>query len=121
MSLFEQPGFDAFAGGLAGVTFVDQWESRVAKVGGTVFALLNIGADGVGRIVFKVAEESFEILTAIEGVGQAPYFAKRQWVSVSSTADLPEDDVGLYIRRSHALVARGLTKKLRGALGIEVA
>ncbi len=112
MSLFKQDGFDAFAGSMAGVSFVDQWESRVAKVGGKVFALLSRWGGRGDQIVFKCTEETFEILTAMEGIQQAPYFAKRQWASV------PEDDLKTYIRRSYKLVAKGLTKKLRSELGI---
>ena len=121
MSLFDRIEFEEFAGSLAGVTFVDQWESRVAKVGGKVFTLLTTGMhDDVPRIVFKVTEESFEILTSIDGIAQAPYFAKRQWVSVSEKADLPDSDLRTYVERSYRLVARGLTKKLRIELEIEI-
>ena len=118
MSLYDRAGFDAFALSLPGGTLVDQWDARVAKVGGKVFALLGDDGGFKGRIVFKCGEDSFEILTAIAGVSQAPYFARRQWVSVEQTADLPESDLQAYLRRSHALVARGLTKKLRQELGI---
>ncbi|MGV3552521.1 MmcQ/YjbR family DNA-binding protein [Rhizobium sp.] len=122
MSLFERKSFETFAGKLAGVTFVDQWDSRVAKVGGKVFALLTTGMnDDVPRVVFKVSEESFEILTSIEGIAQAPYFAKRQWVSVSAEADLPDGDLRTYVERSYRTVAKGLTKKLRMELGVEIA
>jgi predicted DNA-binding protein (MmcQ/YjbR family) len=121
MSLFKQAQFDAFAGKQPGVTFVDQWGSRVAKVGGKVFTLLTTGMhDDIPRIVFKVPEESFEILTAMDGIAQAPYFAKRQWVSVSSEADLPAKDLQTYILRSYKTIAKSLTKKLRGELGIEI-
>lgn len=118
MSLFDRARFDAFASALPGVTLVDQWGSRVAKVGGKVFALLGGEGGFRGRIVFKCGEDSFEILTAIDGIDQAPYFAKRQWVQVSAGADLPQRDLEAYVARSHALVARGLTKKLRQELGI---
>ncbi len=122
MSLFDTAGFDAFALSLPGGALVDQWEARVAKVGGKVFALLASGGAGLGaggpRIVFKCGEDSFEILTAIDGIAQAPYFAKRQWVSVAHSADLPENDLEAYLSRSHDLVARGLTRKARQELGI---
>lgn len=118
MSLFAQEEFDRFLAAQPGVTFVDQWDSRVAKVGGKVFALLTAGKDGRQRIVFKVSEETFEILTALDDIEQAPYFAKRQWVSVSEHADLPDEDLGTYVMRSYRLVARGLTRKLRTELGI---
>jgi predicted DNA-binding protein (MmcQ/YjbR family) len=121
MSLFDRKEFERFAGAMAGVTFADQWESRVAKVGGKVFTLLTTGLhDDVPRIVFKVSEESFEILTAIDGIAQAPYFAKRQWISVSDTADLPAKDLSTYVERSYRLVAKGLTKKARAELGIAI-
>lgn len=116
-NLFRQPDFDAFVQSLAGTSLVDQWESRVAKVGGKVFTLLN-GTGAEARIVVKVTEESFEILTALEGIGQAPYFAKRMWVSISERAPLSGEELHHYITRSHALVAGGLTKKLRTELGI---
>ena len=121
MALFDRKEYERFAASLAGVTFVDQWESRVAKVGGKVFTLLTTGMnDDIPRIVFKVSEESFEILTAIDGIAQAPYFAKRQWVSVSEKADLPDKDLRTYVERSYRTVAKGLTKKLRAELGIEI-
>jgi predicted DNA-binding protein (MmcQ/YjbR family) len=118
MSLFKQKGFDAFAGSMPGVTFVDQWESRIAKVGGKVFALLSQWGGRGDQIVFKCSEETFEILTAMEDIQQAPYFAKRQWVTVASGADLKESELKTYIQRSYRLVAKGLTKKLRAGLGI---
>ena len=40
MSLFEPERFGSFTTSLPGVSLVDQWESRVAKVGGKVFTLL---------------------------------------------------------------------------------
>lgn len=116
MSLFEREEFDATLARLPGVTFVDQWDARIAKVGGKVFGLLSDGAPK--RLVFKCGEASFEILTALEGVEQAPYFARRQWVSVTSPSGLGDDDLAACIARSHALIAAGLTKKLRAELGI---
>ena len=118
MSLYQRHGFDAALSVLPGVTFVDQWDARIAKVGGKVFCLLSDAAPY--RLVFKCGEESFDILTALDGVEQAAYFAKRQWVSVSEGSELSEADLLAYAGRSHALVAKGLTKKLRVELGIPV-
>jgi predicted DNA-binding protein (MmcQ/YjbR family) len=58
------------------------------------------------------------VLTGIEGVKQAPYFAKRKWVCVANEAGLSDAEVGAYLRRSYRLVAAGLTKKIRQELGI---
>jgi predicted DNA-binding protein (MmcQ/YjbR family) len=118
MSLFEPESFEHFTTSLPGVSLVDQWESRVAKVGGKVFALLRLTAPDLHGIVFKCPEESFVVLTAIDGIKQAPYFAKRQWVCVPPEAGLSDEEVEAYLQRSYRLVAAGLTKKIRQELGI---
>jgi predicted DNA-binding protein (MmcQ/YjbR family) len=115
MSLLEPESFESFTMSLPGVSLVDQWGSRVAKVGGKVFTLFRLTSPDLHSIVFKCPEESFIVLT---GVKQAPYFAKRQWVCVSREADLSDAEVEAYLRRSYVLVAAGLTKKLRQELGI---
>lgn len=120
MRLFEPEHFESFTMALPGVSLVDQWESRVAKVGGKVFSLLRLTAPDLHAIVFKCPEESFVVLTGIEGVKQAPYFAKRQWVCVPKEADLSDTELEAYLRRSYQLVAAGLTKKARRELGIPV-
>lgn len=117
MDLFAVENFDALVSAMAAVTIVDQWGSRVAKVGDKVFTLHNC-ENGIARIVVKVSEESFEILTALPGIAQAPYFAKRKWVSIGQDSPLGPDELRLYITRSYALVAAGLTRKLRAELGI---
>src|SRR5882757_6709909 len=110
MSLFEAESFESFTMSLPGVCLVDQWESRVAKVGGKVFTLLRLTSPDLHSIVFKCREESFVVLTGIEGVKQAPHFAKRQWVCVPKQADPSEAELEAYLRRSYLLVAAGLTK-----------
>jgi predicted DNA-binding protein (MmcQ/YjbR family) len=116
MSLFTRDGFSAFVEALPGTSLVDQWDSCVAKVGDKVFALLT---DSERHLAFKVSEESFEILTALEGVAQAPYFAKRKWVRVSPETELSGADVEEYAMRSYRAVSGSLTRKLRRELGIE--
>ncbi|WP_320201185.1 MmcQ/YjbR family DNA-binding protein [Agrobacterium sp. rho-13.3] len=116
MSLFDRTTFDAILEKWPGVRFVDQWDSHVAKVGDKVFAVLGEREDW--RLVVKCSEESFEILTSLEGIGQAPYFAKRKWISISDHSRLEQSELEHYVRRSYELVAAGLTKKLRAELGI---
>ncbi|MDC9822784.1 MmcQ/YjbR family DNA-binding protein [Devosia sp. ZB163] len=76
MTIHDRDSFSAFVTGLPGVTLHEQWEALVAKVGGKVFCLLG---DTNGGIVFKVGEIAFDGLTEMDGIGQAAYFAKRQW------------------------------------------
>jgi predicted DNA-binding protein (MmcQ/YjbR family) len=117
MSLFTREGFSLFVERLAGTGIVDQWDSAVAKVGDKVFALLT---DNDRHLAFKVSEESFEILTALEGISQAPYFAKRKWVSVRPDTELTEAELKEYLGRSYRTVSDSLTRKLRRELGIDV-
>lgn len=119
MSLFERRGFDAFVAGLPGTSFVDQWDGHVAKVGGKVFTVL-WGEGERARLVAKCPEESFEILTALEGIRQAPYFAKQKWVEIGRNSPLSDEELVHYLTRSYELVAAGLTKKLRQELGIRL-
>ncbi len=114
MSLHERLRCRDFLLGLPAVTLDEQWEALVGKVGGKVFCL---NADASGDLVFKVGEIAFDGLTQIPGIGQAAYFAKRQWVRVSPGA-LEDDLLAGYIRESHRLVAAKLTLKLRAELGL---
>ena len=116
MSLFDRKTFDKVLGKWPGVRFVDQWDSHVAKVGDKVFAVLGEREDW--RLVVKCSEESFEILTSLEGIGQAPYFAKRKWISIGEHSPLESEELEHYVSRSYQLVAAGLTRKLRAELGI---
>ena len=110
-------GFETFVLAMAGTSLVDQWESHVAKVGGKVFVLLSADKDEA-HVTFKCTEESFELLTTLNGVDQAPYFAKRKWVSVAEGAPLSASELEAYVKRSYALVAAGLTRKARQEIGI---
>jgi len=114
MSLHDRSSFAAFVTSLPGVTLSEQWEALVAKVGGKVFCLIG---DASGEIVFKVTEIAFDGLVDIDGVGQAAYFARRQWVRVAPGA-LEETLLAGYIRESHRIIAAKLTRKLRTELGI---
>ncbi len=114
MNLHERDTFRQFVAGLPATTLVEQWDAQVGKVGGKVFCLLG---DSTGEIVFKVNEIAFDGLTELEGIDQASYFAKRQWVRVSAGALDPELLVG-YLRESHRIIADKLTRKLRDELGL---
>jgi predicted DNA-binding protein (MmcQ/YjbR family) len=109
----------AFALSLPQVTVVAQWGGLVYKVAGKVFLVLSLDGSVLEGVTFKVPPDEFDELTAIDGIGQAPYFAKRLWVHVSDLAALPEPQLKNRICRSHALVAAGLPKKIRAALGLD--
>ena len=113
-SLHDPRRYVAFAGGLPAATQHEQWEARVAKVGGKVFCLRG---EASGDLVFKVSELAFDGLVELPGIGQAAYFAKRQWVRVEPGA-LEDELLKGYIRESHRIIASKLTRKARAELGL---
>ncbi len=114
MNLHERDGFAQFIAGLPATTTVEQWGALVAKVGGKVFCL--IGYEN-GELVFKVSEIAFDGLVELDGIGQAAYFAKRQWLRVAPGV-LDAELLAGYIRESHRMIAEKLTRKLRAELGL---
>ncbi len=66
-----------------------------------------------GTACFKCDPEDFDALVALQGVQQAPHFAKRQWVMVMSLDVLPEREFKECIKKSRALVKQKLPKKLQ--------
>jgi predicted DNA-binding protein (MmcQ/YjbR family) len=91
-----------------------QWvEDEVYKVGGKMFAVRWLKGT---TLSFKASDESFEILTQIDGIIPAPYLARAKWVKLDRLGRLSDAELRGYLRRSHALVAAGLTKKLQREL-----
>jgi len=107
----------AVALALPQTTVVKQWgENLVFKVAGKVFLLVSLDGELAEGITFKCTRDEFGELTEIDGLGQAPYFAKRLWVAVSDLSALPAPEVERRIRHSYDLVVAGLPKKIRVAL-----
>lgn len=113
---------NAFCAALPATTHVVQWGgSDVWKVGGKVFAIAGRG-DGDGpRVSFKVSPVAFEMLRDQPGLRPAPYLASRgmSWIQHHAAPGLADADLRAYLRESHRLVAQGLTKKARAALGLD--
>jgi predicted DNA-binding protein (MmcQ/YjbR family) len=114
--------FNAFCRALPATTYVVQWGgAHVWKVGGKVFA---IGGweDDVPGFIFKVSDIAYELLREQPGLRPAPYLASRglKWIQHYAKPGLSDAALRDYIRQSHALVAQGLSKKNRIALGLGV-
>jgi predicted DNA-binding protein (MmcQ/YjbR family) len=109
--------FEVFILSLPGATLVRQWrDDSVGKVGGKVFALLD---KDPGEIWLKVSPITYELLTELDGVRPAPYFARAGWVAVSAASPLTEDEIKAYLTEAHRLVALKLTRKARAELGLD--
>jgi predicted DNA-binding protein (MmcQ/YjbR family) len=114
--------YNAFCRSLPATTYVMQWGgSHVWKVGGKVFA---IGGweTGAPAITFKVSKIAFEVLKDRPGLRPAPYLASRgmTWIQYYAKSGLKERELKDHIRQSHRIVAAGLPKKTRSALGFDV-
>ncbi len=112
--------FNAFCAGLPATSHVVQWGgSHVWKVGGKVFAIGGWGEDEPG-FTFKVSDLSFRILKEQPGLRPAPYLASRgmKWIQHYARPGLSDDALQDYIRRSHHIVAQGLSKKKQRELGL---
>jgi predicted DNA-binding protein (MmcQ/YjbR family) len=112
--------YNAFCRKLPATTHVVQWGgAHVWKVGGKVFA---IGGwhDDHPAFTFKVNDIAWEMLKQQPGCRPAPYLAARgmKWIQQYDRPGLSKEELKDYLRQSHAIVARGLSKKTRIALGL---
>jgi predicted DNA-binding protein (MmcQ/YjbR family) len=112
--------YNAFCGTLPATSYVVQWGgSHVWKVGGKVFAIGGWHVHGPS-FTFKVSEIAYEMLKDQPGLRPAPYLASRgmKWIQHHEKPGLSDDALCDYIRESHSIVARGLSKKKRIELGL---
>ncbi len=113
--------FNAFCAALPAATYVNQWDgAHVWKVGGKVFAIGAFDWGAHSGVTFKVSDMAFELLPLEPGVRPAPYMASRglKWVQTFGKPGLSDKDLKLYLKESHRIVAAGLSRKKRAALGL---
>ncbi len=106
----------SFALALPQTTVVSQWGGLVFKVVGKMFFLISLDGEVISGVIFKCTPDEFDDLVEIDGIGQAPYCAKRMWVRVEDLAALPEKELQTRIRRSYDLVVEKLPKKIQATL-----
>ncbi len=97
-------------------TVVKQWGGLVFKVVGKVFLMIILDGEVISGVIFKCTPAEFDDLVEIDGIGQAPYCAKRMWVRVEDLAALPEKELQARIRHSYDLVVAKLPKKIQATL-----
>jgi predicted DNA-binding protein (MmcQ/YjbR family) len=116
LPIMHRSEFEAFVLSLPAATLVRQWrDDSVAKVGGKIFCLLDRDP---GEVWLKVSDMSYDLLTEMEGIRPAPYFARAGWVAISHKSPLGEADLRAYITEAHRLVAQKLSRRLRAELGL---
>ena len=112
--------YNEFCGSLPATSYVMQWGgSHVWKVGGKVFAIG--GWEDRPAFTFKVSDVAYEMLKEHPGLRPAPYLASRgmKWIQHYAAPGLSDGELKDYLRQSHLIVARGLSKKRRIELGLE--
>ncbi len=82
-----------------------QWgENLCFKVGGKIFAILNLGTVPPG-VCFKCDAERFGELVEREGIVPAPYLGRYKWVLVERLDGLRDGELKDLVSRSYAMVA----------------
>lgn len=112
--------YNGFCASLPHTSHVVQWGGAdVWKVAGKVFAIAGWDAGAEPYVTFKCSELAFEILKEQPGLRPAPYLASRgmKWIQRQTRESMDDDALCDYLRESHRIVAAGLPKKLRIALG----
>ncbi len=112
--------YNEFCRALPATTYVVQWGgSHVWKVGGKVFAIGGWDEDETS-VTFKVSGIAFEMLKEQPCLRPAPYLASRgmTWIQHHAQPGLRDDELKEYIRQSHLIVSRGLSKKKQAELGL---
>ena len=107
---------------LPGTTFDIKWGAdRIYSVGGKMFAGAGALGEPAPRYGFKCSDLAFEALIEQGLAVPAPYAARFKWVQLTSADALSDRELTAYLAQAHALVAAGLSRRLRATLGITAA
>ena len=113
--------FNRFCKSLKATAYICQWGgSHVWKVGGKVFAIGGWENEAGPAISFKTTEADFSFMQDEAGCRGAPYMASRgmKWIQVYDMNGFENAELEAYLRHSHRLVSKGLTKKIQRELGL---
>jgi predicted DNA-binding protein (MmcQ/YjbR family) len=82
-----------------------QWGDDLCfKVGGKIFAMLNLNSVPPG-LLFKCSPETFAELVEREGIVRAPYVGRYKWVLVEDLEVLSWPELTELVRASYEMVA----------------
>jgi predicted DNA-binding protein (MmcQ/YjbR family) len=85
------------------------------QIGGKTFAMLNLEVEGL-PLCFKCLPEDFQELVEMDGVMQAPYMAKTQWVAIQEFDSLPVKELKAWLTKSRELTLAKLSKKAQATM-----
>ena len=87
-------------------------------IGGKMFAVLNLDADGMAVMSFSAGTERFHELLEIDGVFPAPYLARLSWVSIQHWSAIPSRELEALLRAAHNLTYEKLPQKTKDVLAL---
>jgi predicted DNA-binding protein (MmcQ/YjbR family) len=90
-------------------------------VGGKMFAVLNLDADGMAVMSFSAGPERYHELIEIDGVSPAPYLARLSWVSIQHWGVIPGREVEALLRTAHEITYAKLPQKIKDTLALPAA
>jgi len=102
----------AFCKTLPHVTEDVKWGDHLCfLIGEKMFCITSLNAASPYVMTFKVTESDFDELVEREGIVQAAYCAKRQWVSVERFHHMRDPEIRQYLTKSYELIKAKLTRK----------
>jgi predicted DNA-binding protein (MmcQ/YjbR family) len=106
----------AYCHSFAGVTEEIKWENNLCfMVKEKLFLLISLD-DIPPRASFKVHVDDFDRISTREGFSEAPYFARRMWVSLDNISRLSRQEWESFIKSSYELVKEKLPARVRKEL-----
>jgi predicted DNA-binding protein (MmcQ/YjbR family) len=88
-----------------------QWGDDLCfKVGGKIFAIVNLEPSPQGRVCFKCTPDTFAELCERDGIGPAPYVGRYKWVILKELDTLSWRELKPLIAKSYELVASKLPR-----------
>ena len=94
-----------------------QWGADlVFKVGGKMYAAVELDDRRLGRLSFKSTPEGFAELVEREGIEPAAYAARYHWVTVLPPHALRDEELRSLLRAAYDIVRAALPKKVQQEL-----
>ncbi|HWZ51963.1 MAG TPA: MmcQ/YjbR family DNA-binding protein [Granulicella sp.] len=90
-------------------------------IGGKMFALLNLDADGRGVLSYAAGQERFAELLEIEGISPAPYLARVYWVAANDWSVFRPAEWEFELRAAHQITLDKLPPRTRKVLDMPAA
>jgi predicted DNA-binding protein (MmcQ/YjbR family) len=94
-----------------------QWGNDLLfKIGGKIFAVVNLDQATPNRLSFKCEPEKYSELIDQENIIPAPYMARYNWVTLQRFDAIEEPELKNLLKKSYNMVFSKLSKSLKNQL-----